>query len=142
MDRRSCALESSGDKPEASVPRTTPKKVHQESYSSTVEQSTSCQMKEYNGSHSFSQCDRYKQLGTRERKAVVRKLKLFMNSLRRRFVADCPSKFSCLTCNGRHHSILHFDRPVKQQSGVTSGATFSGPSVLLSTVMVGIDDTA
>ena len=27
MDRRSLALESSGDQPEASVPKTTPKKV-------------------------------------------------------------------------------------------------------------------
>ena len=99
-------------------------------------------MKECNGSHSISQCDRYKQLGTRERKAVVRKLKLCMNCLGRHFVADCPSKFNCRTCNGRHHTSLHFDRSVEQQSGVTSGATFSGPSVLLSTAMVGIDDAA
>ena len=99
-------------------------------------------MKECSGSHSISQCDRYKQLGTREKKAVVRKLKLCMQCLWRHFVADCPSKFSCRTCNGRHHTSLHFDRAVEQQSGVTSGATFSGPSVLLSTAMVGIDDTA
>ena len=99
-------------------------------------------MKECSGSHSISQCDRYKQLGTREKKAVVRKLKLCMNCLGRHFVADCPSKFSCRTCNGRHHTSLHFDRAVEQQSGVTSGATFSGPSVLLSTAMVGIDETA
>ena len=141
MDRRSRALESSGDQHEASVPKTTPKKVLQEAYSSTVEHSASCQMKECSGSHSISQCDRYKQLGTRERK-TVRKLKLCMNCLGRHFVADCPSKFSCRTCNGRHHTSLHFDRAVEQQSGVTSGATFSGPSVLLSTAIVGIDDTA
>ena len=142
MDRRSRALESSGDQYEASVPKTTPKKVLQEAYSSTVEHSASCQMKECNGSHSISQCDRYKQLGTRERKAVVRKLKLCMNCLGRHFVADCPSKFNCRTCNGRHHTSLHFGRSVEQQSGVTSGATFSGPSVLLSTAMVGIYDAA
>ena len=41
-----------------------------------------------------------------------------------------------------HHTSLHFDRPVEQQGGVTSGAAFSGPSVLLSTAMVGIDDAA
>ena len=76
------------------------------------------------------------------RKTVVMKLKLCMNCLGRHFVADCPSKFSCRTCNGRHHTSLHFDGPVEQQSGVTSGATFSGPFVLLSTAMVGIDDTA
>ena len=81
-------------------------------------------------------------MGTRERRAVVRKLKLCKNCLGRLFVADCPSKFSCRTCNGRHHTSLHFDRPVEQQSGVTSGATFSGPSVILSTAMVGIDDAA
>ena len=142
MDRRSRALESSGDQAEASAPKTTPKKVHQEAYSSIVEHSASCQMKECSGSHSISHCDRYKQLGTREKKTVVRKLKLCLNCLGRHFVADCLSKFSCRTCNGRHHTSLHFDRPVKQQSGVTSGATFSGPSVLLSTAMVGIDDTA
>ena len=142
MDRRSRALESSGDQPEVSNPKSTPKKVHQEAYSSTVEHSASCQMRECSGSHSISQCDRYKQLGTRERKTVVRKLKLCMNCLGRHFVADCPSKFSCRTCNGRHHTSLHFDRAVEQQSGVTSGATFSGPSVLLSTAMVGIDDIA
>ena len=142
MDRRSLALESSGDQPEASTPKTTPKKVLQEVYSSTVDHSTNFQMKECNGSHSISQCDRYKQLGTHERKTVVRKLKLCMNCLGQHFVADCPSKFSCRTCNGRHHTSLHFDRPVEQQSGVTSGATFSGPSVLLSTAMVGIDDRA
>ena len=142
MDRRSRALESSGDLAEASAPKTTPKKVHQEAYSSTVEHSASCQMKECNGSHSISQCDRYKQLGTRERKTVVRKLKLCMNCLGRHFVADCPSKFNCRTCNGRQHTSLHFDRSIEQQSCVTSGATFSGPSVLLSTAMVGINDTA
>ena len=142
MDRRSRALESSSHQHEASVPKTTPKKVFQEAYSSTVEHSASCQMKECNGSHSIFQCDRFKQLGTRERKAVVSKLKLCMNCLGQHFVADCPSKFSCRTCNGRHQTSLHFDRAVEQQSGVTSGATFSGPSVLLSTAMVGIDDTA
>ena len=142
MVRRSRALESSGDQHETSVPKTMPKKVLQEAYSSTVEHSASCEMKECNGSHSIFQCDRYKQLGTRERRAVVRKLKLCMNCLGRHFVADCPSKFSCRTCNGRHHTSLHFDCAVEQQSGVTSGATFSGPSVLLSTAMVGIDDTA
>ena len=142
MDRRSRALESSGDQPEASTPKTIPKKVLQEVYSSTVDHFTSCQMKECNGSHSISQCDRYKQLGTRERKTVVGKLKLCMNCLGRHFVADCPSKYSCRTCNGRHHTSIHCDLPVEQQSGVTSGATFSGPSVLLSTAMVSIDDTA
>ena len=65
-----------------------------------------------------------------------------MNCLGWHFVADCPSKFSCRTRNGRHPTSLHFDCPVEQQSGVTSGATFSGPSVLLSTAMVGIDDAA
>ena len=46
---RSRALESSGDQPEASTPKTTPKKVLQEVYSSTVDHSTNCQMKECNG---------------------------------------------------------------------------------------------
>ena len=131
MDRRSCALESSCDQPEASASKATPKKVHQQAYSSTVEHSASCQMKVCSGSHSISQCNRYKQLGTRERKALMRKLKLCMNCLWRHSVADCPSEFSCRTCNGRHHTSLHFDRPVEQQNGVTSGATFSDPSVPL-----------
>ena len=142
MDRRSRALESSGGQSEASTTKTTPKKALQEFYSSTVDPSTNCHMKECNVSHSISQCDRYKQLGTRESKTVVRKLKLCMNCLKRSFVADCPSTFSCGTCNGRHHTSLHFGRPVEQQSGATSGATFSDPFVLLSTAMVGIDDTA
>ena len=142
MDKQSCTLGSSGDQPELSNPKTTPKKVHQEAYSSTVEHSVSCQMKEYSGSPSISQCDRYKKLATRERKAMVRKLKLCMNCLGRHFVADCPSKFSSHTCNGRHHTSLHLDRSVEQQSDVTSGATFSGPSVIVLTAMVGIDDAA
>ena len=54
MDRRSRALESSCDQPEASAPENTPKKLHQEAYSSTVEHSASCQMKECNGSQSIS----------------------------------------------------------------------------------------
>ena len=69
MDRRSHALESRSDQPDVSTPTTTPKKVHQEAYSSTLEHSASCQMKEWSGSHSIAQCDRYKQLGTREKKA-------------------------------------------------------------------------
>ena len=48
MDRRSRVLESSGDQPEVPNPKTTPKKVHQEAYSSTVEHSATCQMKECN----------------------------------------------------------------------------------------------
>ena len=118
MDRRSRALESSGDQPEVSTPKTTPTKMHQEAYSSTVEHSASCQMKECCGSHSFSQCNRYKQLGTREKKAVVRKIKRCMNLLGRHFVADCPSKFSCCTYNGRNHTSRHFDRPIEQQNGL------------------------
>ena len=58
MDKRSRALESSGDQSETSIPKTTPKEVHQESYSSTVEHSASCQMKECKESHSLSQDDR------------------------------------------------------------------------------------
>ena len=42
MDRRCRALESSGDHPDVS----TPKKVHQEDYSSTVKHSACCQVKE------------------------------------------------------------------------------------------------
>ena len=53
MDRRSRALESSGDQHEASVPKTTPKKVLQEAYSSTVEHSASCQMKNAMGLTQF-----------------------------------------------------------------------------------------
>ena len=113
MDRRSRAMESSGDQPEASVLKTTPRKVHQEAYSSTVGHSVSCQMKECNGYHSISQCDRYNQFDTRERKAAVGKLKLCMNCLGRHFVVDCQSKFSCRTCNGMHHISLHFDLPVE-----------------------------
>ena len=73
---------------------------------------------------------------------MARKLKLCMNYLGRHFVADCPSKFSCRTGNRRHYASLHIDRSVEQQGGVTSGKFFSGPSVLLLTAMVGIDDTA
>ena len=91
--------------------------------------------------HSIFKRDRDKK-GTRERKAVVRQLKLFMNCQGRHFTTDCPSKFNCRTCKGRHLTSLHSDRPVEQQSGVKSGATFSGPPVLLSTAMAGIDDTA
>ena len=69
-DRRSCALESTGDQPEVPAPKTSPTKMCQEAYSSIVEHSANCQMKECSGSHLISQCDRYKQLGTRERKAV------------------------------------------------------------------------
>ena len=58
MDRRSRALESTGDQPEASTHKATPKKVLQEAYSSTVDHSTRCQVKECNGLHSISQCDR------------------------------------------------------------------------------------
>ena len=54
MDRRSRALESSGDQPEISTPETTPKKVHQGAYSSTVEHSARCQMKECELSHELS----------------------------------------------------------------------------------------
>ena len=99
-------------------------------------------MKECNESHSVSQCDHYKQLSTCERKAVVRKLKLCMNCRGWHFVGECQSKFSCRTCNERHHTSLHFDCPVEQQGSVTSGATFCGQSVHLSAAMVGIDDIA
>ena len=102
-DKRRRALESSGDQPDVSTPKTTPKKVHQEAYSSTVEHSASCQMKECSGTHSISQCDTYKQSGTREKKAVVTKHKLCVNCQGRHFVGDCPSKFSCRII---HHCTL------------------------------------
>ena len=107
---------------------------------STVEHSA--EMKEHSGSHSTYQCDLYMQLGARGRKAAARKLKLCMNCLGRHFVLDSPSQLSCRTYNGRHHTSPNIDRLVEHQVGLTSCATFRGASVLLSTAMVGIDNTA
>ena len=33
---------------------------------------------------------------------------------------DCPSKFRCFECKGKHHTLLHFDKPEKQTGTSTS----------------------
>ena len=89
MDSRGRALESSDDQSEASTPKMTSREVHREAYSSTVDHSASCQMKEWNWLHSITQCDCAKQLGTRERKTVAIRLNLCTNFLRRHSAPDC-----------------------------------------------------
>ena len=68
-------------------------------------------------SHSLARCQSFAAYDLDKRNKIVREKKLCLNCLGDGHgCKTCPSKFSCRTCNGRHHTMLHRDRDVSSTS--------------------------
>ncbi len=61
--------------------------------------------------HTLTRCSTFAAYNLERRNKIVREKKLCLNCFGEGHgCKSCPSKFSCRTCNWRHHSLLHRDR--------------------------------
>ncbi len=111
--------------------------------------------------HRLHACPQFRKMSVADRFNLVKRRKACLNCLSSDHSAsDCPSKFTCKGCKGKHHTLLHKDRqpgPKKEckeeqeekaadtGSYMTSGHCSGGTpitSVLLATAMVKIRNSA
>lgn len=78
--------------------------------SNLKEKSISCA--NCNESHYLSKCQKFLKMEPKNRSDLVRNKKLCINCSFHKH-EECKSKFTCKTCNKKHHSLLHFIREVK-----------------------------
>ncbi|XP_060855180.1 uncharacterized protein LOC132932844 [Metopolophium dirhodum] len=72
------------------------------------------------GTHYIYKCEKFKGLTTSARFQLVKSNNMCSNCLSgSHAVSTCPSKYSCRTCSGKHHSLLHFESR-KRQAGTNS----------------------
>ncbi|XP_051864238.1 uncharacterized protein LOC127566254 [Drosophila albomicans] len=103
--------------------------------------------------HPIRLCPRFLQMGVNERVNHIKQQKLCLNCFARGHVqADCTSAHNCLTCKGRHHTLLHRVNPTptvtnptpniqstpSQSANVQSFLAVNTQGVLLSTAVVHI----
>ncbi|XP_046141252.1 uncharacterized protein LOC123987702 [Osmia bicornis bicornis] len=72
------------------------------------------------GPHFISKCPKFLAKSSSDRRAEVRRLYLCFNCMGRHKFKSCTSNGRCRTCQGRHHSLLHFD-PSQTPQPFTSG---------------------
>ncbi|XP_061388678.1 uncharacterized protein LOC133323793 [Musca vetustissima] len=73
----------------------------------TVSSTTSCTICP-NQSHHLRLCPQFLKLSFEDKFLILKKNKCCINCLSRgHAVKDCKSKFSCIVCKQRHHSLLH-----------------------------------
>ncbi|XP_029157331.1 uncharacterized protein LOC114929816 [Nylanderia fulva] len=75
--------------------------------------------------HALMACRDFKAKSSAERRAFVETHKLCYNCLGNHFISRCQSKKACLTCNARHHTMLHGASTTPSSSEVNTPATAS-----------------
>lgn len=78
-----------------------------------------------NESHALTHCSAFENMNIRDRLSLVQTKKLCSNCLHKdHFARNCQSKFSCRTCNKRHHTWLHpgFERQSESSKGANTTA--------------------
>lgn len=152
VENRFMALQSVGAKNNSMNNSTAKHNAYEKTEKSYFEKKYKCLL--CNGEHALYKCYNFIKKTPYERANFVREKKLCSNcfSIKHNKPQDCPSKFTCKTCNKPHHSLLHFEsnktvqshagkveisqsEPVNIQSMVTLQK--SG-SVLLATAMIGV----
>ncbi len=79
-------------------------------------------------SHQLNRCPTFIALDVEKRNKTVRDKCLCINCfLDRHGCRQCPSKFSCRHCGGKHHSLLHKDR---EQSSTSAPSTSNAAAVV------------
>ncbi|XP_071579354.1 uncharacterized protein [Temnothorax nylanderi] len=99
-----------------------------------------------NGEHSLMGCPDFKAKPASERKTVAETNKLCFNCLGNHTVAKCLSTRNCMTCNSRHHTMLHDayvsePKPAAEASTLSAvGRTDDRKAILLATARVIVTD--
>lgn len=74
-------------------------------------------------SHSLSKCSTFQSYDLNKRNKFVRDKRLCINCLSdSRGCKNCPSKYSCRSCGGRHHTTLHKDKEQMSNSASANSA--------------------
>ncbi|XP_031340893.1 uncharacterized protein LOC116169002 [Photinus pyralis] len=80
-------------------------------------------------SHTLNSCEHFLKFSPSQRIAKVKELKLCLNCLYKgHMITQCTSKYSCRTCKGRHHSLLHLSSGPASQEAPTGRKIESNPS--------------
>lgn len=92
------------------------------------------------GDHYIQNCPKFVGLNPQERAEQVKNRKMCLNCLKPgHFVSECKQR-SCLKCQGRHNTLLHFEKaehPSSHKSVALCASRKTGiPNVLLSTALV------
>ncbi|XP_029166209.1 uncharacterized protein LOC114937015 [Nylanderia fulva] len=98
--------------------------------------------------HTLMTCRDFKAKTVNERKAFIETSKLCYNCLGNHFLSRCQSKKNCLTCDARHHTMLHGAPTSSLSAEATTRATTltttlqhqDHKAVLLATARVNIAD--
>lgn len=78
------------------------------------------------GQHALPRCFDFSVLSAKERSNRARELKVCFNCLGTgHLLEDCPSKFTCRFCQGKHHSLLHLGDKDKATSPNEENGTSS-----------------
>ncbi|XP_071577593.1 uncharacterized protein [Temnothorax nylanderi] len=99
-----------------------------------------------NGEHSLMGCRDFKAKQASERKTVAETNKLCFNCLGNHPVAKCQSTRNCMTCNSRHHTMLHDayasePKPAAEVSALSAvGKADDRKAILLATARVIVAD--
>ncbi|XP_049318625.1 uncharacterized protein LOC125780372 [Bactrocera dorsalis] len=91
-----------------------------QSFTSEQKKHTSCELCKRR--HKLISCQRFKNLNINERNNFFRSKRLCTNCLSNTHnLKNCKSKFNCLYCHKRHHTMLHYSRyPISSQSSAFS----------------------
>ncbi|XP_049316561.1 uncharacterized protein LOC125779324 [Bactrocera dorsalis] len=95
-----------------------------QSFTSEQKEHTSCEL--CKRGHKLISCQRFKNLNINERNTFVRSKRLCTNCLSHAHTyKNCKSKFNCLHCHKRHHSMLYYSRypNLLQRSAYTKETT-------------------
>ncbi|XP_049316348.1 uncharacterized protein LOC105224248 isoform X2 [Bactrocera dorsalis] len=90
-----------------------------QSFTSEQKKHTPCEL--CKRGHKLKTCEKFKKLNINERKNFVRSKRLCTNCLSHTHnLKNCKSKFNCLYCHKRHHTMLHYSTyPSPQRSTYT-----------------------
>ncbi len=84
-----------------------------------------------NQSHGLLRCPTFNAMDTERRNKLVRDHKLCLNCFSSQHgFRQCPGRFSCKTCDGRHHTMLHRDNASKVTPATPPSPATATPSVL------------
>lgn len=68
------------------------------------------------GAHRLFHCEKFRKLRAKDRLEEVKKLKLCFKCFGEHMLRDCPSR-DCPVCNGKHNSLLCFQKEARDQPG-------------------------
>lgn len=120
---------SSNIKGTVSVQQQTRPKTQQlkSSYSSTQSSRATCVV--CSSDHFLYHCKEFQRLTVADRDNVLKSNGLCRNCFRSGHLArDCPSKYSCKNCKGRHHTLVCFKSEREKESKVAAVAGGNKPS--------------